>query len=102
MHARYYKFLREELLLSAISEALGEIWTFQHDNGPVSSAVHTKLCFRAIEKHFLDWPSCTPELHFIDSIWEDVARDVYNETWTYENKEQIVDSVHDCFINLVL
>lgn len=95
---RYIEILKEHLMASVEKITSYDEFVFQQDGAPAHTAKTTKKWFQENNINVLDWPSSSPDLNPIESVWAIMKRRLRNDPQTTINGlklkiQQIWDSI---------
>ena len=74
---------------------------FQQDNAAINTAKLTSKWFADRNIEVLSWPAKSPDLNPIENLWGILARRVYSNGRTFEDKESLWSTVEDCWRSIM-
>ena len=72
-------------------------YIFQQDNASIHTAKIIKEWFLSNKIDVMDWPSLSPDLNIIENVWGYLSRQVYANGKQYNTKEELKNSILDCW-----
>ena len=84
--------------LSLVQEGrrlFGEEWIFHQDNAAIHNASITKKYFLEQKIRLLDHSACSPDLIFIENVWELIVAKVYERGRQYSATSDLKNKILD-------
>lgn len=83
----------ENYLIPFINDVHGTSYVYQQDNAPIHTSNETKQWFQRNGITPMPWPSCSPDLSHIESLWGILSRRVYHHGKQYNNVPELKKAV---------
>ena len=80
-------------LLPFAADMLGENWTLQQDNASIHRSKYTKKWMEDKNIDVMEWPSRSPDLKIIDSVWGVLARKFYAHGRQFKDLVSLKDAL---------
>ena len=72
------------------------------DNAPIHSSASTLAWLNNNNIEFLDWPSRSPDLNPMETLWSNMSRDIYSQGRQYANVRQLKDAINVAWANITV